>query len=243
MNQSDKIYFFYKDHAVVKTWDGNGQVYVHINKVTKTGTKSLTFSAEAFPSFCQNVTKIMQSLDRLERENEEEMSMIQYSDLFETQQLQPKSQPKQLQPQLVEPQLEPQQLQPKYQQQPQQQHQQLQTQPKPQQLQPQPQPQQLQTQRSVQMKRRFLPYVERTHTRCVQTNSQAQHPKMIRKATKEENEEQSDIRLVTNTHRVTNTQSVNPLVSNFVSQIRRESDKQTYERITPEEEEEVFIYV
>ncbi|XP_041360610.1 uncharacterized protein LOC121376892 [Gigantopelta aegis] len=76
MNQSKKINFWYKDHVVVKVWEGNSQAYVHFNKLTKSGTKSLTFCGDAIRALLNNKEEIVSAIDAVEREFQEEREML-----------------------------------------------------------------------------------------------------------------------------------------------------------------------
>ncbi|XP_041358881.1 uncharacterized protein LOC121375472 [Gigantopelta aegis] len=76
MNQSKKINFWYKDHIVVKVWEGNSLAYVHFNKITKTGTKSLTFCSDAIRALLDNKEQILSAIDDVEREYQEEREML-----------------------------------------------------------------------------------------------------------------------------------------------------------------------
>ncbi|XP_041372579.1 mediator of RNA polymerase II transcription subunit 23-like [Gigantopelta aegis] len=61
---------------MVKIWDVNNEVYIHINKITKSGTKQLSFSGPAFRTLMEHREEILAAINQLEHEVQEESEML-----------------------------------------------------------------------------------------------------------------------------------------------------------------------
>ncbi|XP_041353842.1 putative uncharacterized protein DDB_G0294196 [Gigantopelta aegis] len=113
MNQTHKIVFFYQDHVSVKLWEKNSKVYVHLNKVTKKGTKTVSFQAEAYRALMERGNDVLKAIDEIEAELQEESEMVSLTDETKFHLQQQQDQAQEFQP--LQP-VQPQQQQPEQQQ-------------------------------------------------------------------------------------------------------------------------------